>query len=89
MVDHPKVIGRRLKGLRAALEIKTQTAFAAEIGVDKSTYNPWETGARPLTFEGALLIRRRFGIPLDYLYFGDHGGLPVRVHQRLAELDAA
>ena len=89
MVDHPKVVGRRLKSLREALDFKTQVAFAEEIGVEKNTYNPWEKGTRQLTFEGALLIRKRFGIPLDYLYFGEPGGLPVRLYKRLAELEAA
>lgn len=75
-MDSREVIGARLRRLRLALEVKKQTDFAAEIGVEKSTYNPWETGKRTLTFEGACLIRKRYGIPLDYLFYGDHVGLP-------------
>jgi transcriptional regulator with XRE-family HTH domain len=70
MIDPPEVIGPRLRELRLALEIKKQIDFARAIGVEKNTYNPWEKGQRPLTFEGACLIRKRFGIPLDYLFFG-------------------
>jgi transcriptional regulator with XRE-family HTH domain len=70
MIDPPEVIGPRLRELRLALEIKKQIEFARAIGVEKNTYNPWEKGQRPLTFEGACLIRKRFGIPLDYLFFG-------------------
>jgi len=89
MVDPPKKIAERLKAVRLALEVKTQVAFAAEIGVEKNTYNPWEKGTRSLTFEGACLIRRRYGVPLDYLFYGEPAGLPVWLHRRLAELQAA
>lgn len=71
MIDPPSVIGSRLKALREAVGCKTQVAFAKSIGVEKNTYNPWEKGLRPLTFEGALLIRKRYRVPLDYLFFGE------------------
>lgn len=71
MIDPPKVVASRLKALRLAVGCKTQVAFAKSIGVDKSTYNVWEKGQRPLTFEGALLIRKRYRVPLDYLFFGE------------------
>ena len=71
MIDPPSIIGPRLKALRTAVGCKTQVAFAKEIGVEKNTYNPWEKGERPLTFEGALLIRKRYRVPLDYLFFGE------------------
>ncbi len=71
MIDPPEIVGPRLKALRLALGVKTQTAFAKAIGVGISTYNPWEKATRPLTFEGACLIRAKYHIPLDYLFFGD------------------
>lgn len=71
MIDPPKVIGNRLKALREELGFKTQVAFAEKLGIDKSTYNPFEKGTRPLTFEVACLIRREWGIPVDWLFFGD------------------
>lgn len=84
MVDPPEVIGPRLKALREALGVETQVEFAEKIGVTKNTYNPWEKGSRPLTFEGACLIRKKYGIPLDYLFFGDAADeLPVKVHRKL------
>lgn len=84
MIDPPKVIGARLKALRLALEFRTQTAFAREIGVEKNTYNPWEKGTRPLTFEAACLIRNRFNVPLDYLFFGAAiDEMPAKIVRRL------
>ena len=73
MIDPPDVIGPRLRELRLALGIKTQSAFALAIGVEKNTYNPMEKGEnpeRPLTFDVACKIRQRFGIPIDYLFYG-------------------
>lgn len=71
MMDRPQIIAARLKALRLELGYKSQTAFAAKLGIDKSTYNPYEKGTRPLTFETACLIRREFGISIDWLFFGD------------------
>lgn len=86
MVDDPKVIGRRLRALRVALGINKQIDFARSIGVEKQTYNPWEKGARPLTFEGACLIRKRYNIPLDYLFYGAAvGDLPAKILEKINE----
>lgn len=86
MHDDATIIGPRLKELRLALGYKTQSAFADDLGLDKSTYNPWEKGNRPLTFEGACLIRKKFKIPLDYLFFGDAiDELPMRVVRNLGK----
>lgn len=71
MMDPPEIIAARLKALRRELGIKTQSAFAHKLGIDKSTYNLYETATRPLTFETACLIRREFGISVDWLFFGD------------------
>lgn len=71
MMEPPHIIGARLKALRLELGFKSQVAFARKLGIDKSTYNPFENGNRPLTFETACLIRREFGISIDWLFFGD------------------
>lgn len=71
MMDSHEIIAARLKALRKELNFSTQKAFAERLGIDKSTYNLYETGTRPLTFETACLIRREFGISIDWLFFGD------------------
>jgi transcriptional regulator with XRE-family HTH domain len=87
MIDPPKIIGARLRALRKAVDCKTQVAFAKSIGVEKNTYNPWEKGERPLTFEGALLIRKRYRIPLDYLFFGEgEQELPAGIWRKLQDV---
>lgn len=85
MIDPPEIIGPRLKALRLALECPTQTVFAKKLGIEKNTYNPFEKGTRELTFETACLIRKRFKIPLDYLFWGDmEDQLPAAVSRRLS-----
>lgn len=83
MIDDAQVIGNRLRRLREALEIKTQVAFAKEIGIEKNTYNPFEKGTRQLTFETACLIRQRFKIPIDWLFWGDDENLPYHIKVKL------
>lgn len=73
MTDPDRIIAARLKALRLELGYKHQNAFAEELGIEKNTYNPFETGKRPLTFEVACKIRNRFGISVDWLFFGDMG----------------
>lgn len=83
MIDSAKTIGNRLKNLREALEFKTQVSFADELGMEKNTYNPFEKGRRQLTFEAACLIRQKFKIPIDWLFWGDDDELPYHIKVKL------
>jgi DNA-binding XRE family transcriptional regulator len=73
MIDPPEVISARLIALRKACDGLNQTQFAESIGIAKNTLNGYETGKKPLTFETACLIRRRWGVPTDWLFWGDMG----------------
>lgn len=83
MTDDPKAIGKRLKHLRLALGFPTQIAFAEELGIEKNTYNPFEKGTRELSWETAKLIRKRFKIPVDWLYWGEDDEIPYHVKVKL------
>lgn len=87
LIDPPHIIGPRLKALRLALGYKLQYKFAEAIGVEKNTYNPWEKGTDPkrtLTFESACVIRQKFQIPLDYLFFGaQEDAIPAKTLEKL------
>lgn len=78
-----KEIGRRLRRTRLALGYQKQTDFCAEIGLAKSLYNPFETGARRLTLACACAIRTRFGVSLDWLYCADPTALPADLSRKL------
>lgn len=83
MIDDPKIVAKRLKNLREALGFKSQVAFAEELGMKRNTYNPFETGSRELTFEAACLIRKKFKIPIDWLFWGEDDELPYHVKVKL------
>lgn len=83
MIDDPKIVAKRLKNLREALGISTQAAFANELGIERNTYNPFEKGARELTFETACLIRKRFKIPIDWLFWGEDDEIPYHIKVKL------
>jgi transcriptional regulator with XRE-family HTH domain len=75
-MNSPEDVRRRLIALRVALGYggRKQSAFAEEIGLAKNVYNPFESDGRnfrPLTLEAACRIRKRFGVPLDWIFFGD------------------
>lgn len=86
MIDPPEIIGPRLEALRKAIGFETQQEFAKAIGVGKNTYNPWEKGTRPLTFDGACKIKKKYKIPLDYLFHGDYADeIPHKILKKLQD----
>lgn len=71
-MDTDLEVSNRLAALREKLGLD-QAAFAKSLGIEKNTYNAYERGKRPLTIETAKKIRRRYGISVDWLLFGDIG----------------
>lgn len=71
-MDSDLEVSNRLAALREKLGLD-QVAFAKSLGIEKNTYNAYERGKRPLTIETAKKIRRRYGISVDWLLFGDIG----------------
>ena len=71
MIDPPHVIAGRLEALRVELNIGTQDKFAEEIGLSKSTYSLIKNGKRNLSFETACLMKDKWGISIDWLFYGD------------------
>lgn len=85
MPNELQTIGARLKRLRLALGYENQADLCREIGVIPSRWNQYETGARRITFAIAIRMKKRFNVPLDFIYTGDQSGLPVRVADKLPE----
>lgn len=84
-MDTDLEISNRLAALREKLGLD-QTTFAKSLGIEKNTYNAYERGKRPLTIETAKKIRKRYGISVDWLLFGDVG---QPNHQFLLSIDPA
>lgn len=88
MAESIKDIGKRLVATREALGFMSQIDFCKEIGVEKNIYNPFEKGRRRITIDVAIKVRRRFKIPLDWVYCADASHLPGTLYAKLERLAA-
>ena len=80
--DSREAVSARLKKVREILDLDQKT-FAAKAGILPQTYGPFETCARDLTLEAAKKIRKTYGIPLEFLFFGSMSDLPHRIAAHL------
>lgn len=69
-------IAARLRWHRA-LEGLTQKEYAAKIGQKRAALNNWESGDYRLSLDGALAIRKIYGLSLDFMYEGIDDALPM------------
>ena len=79
MIDEPRPfadIAVRLKWHRE-MEGLTQEDYATKIGMKRARYSLWEAGTHRLSLDGALALRRRFGLSLDFMYEGIDDVLPM------------
>lgn len=73
----PAVVGIRLKQLREALgyPLGRQKEFAEDVlGVGYRTWNNYETGDALIPIATAIRLKRKYRVPLDWLYDGDPSG---------------
>ncbi len=68
----PMGVGNRLRQLRHKLGL-TQSQMAQKLGVTLNTYQRYELGDRNLTVEKLQLLRRLFGVNLNWLLTGEGG----------------
>ena len=79
----PKAAAERMKTIRKAKGIKSQTAMAKLIGAEINQYNNWERGVAimPVTF--GIRFAAFTGASLDYIYLGDMSNMPMSLVQHL------
>ncbi len=70
----PELIAVRVRWLRSYYDL-TQAQLAESLGMNGSQARKWENGKNRLSIDGALAIKSVYGIPLDFLYFGDTGSM--------------
>jgi transcriptional regulator with XRE-family HTH domain len=81
-------IGRRVRAWRKVVGLK-QNELAQVIGVDNSSLSKIEQGKKPLSATMAMALHRRYGLCMNFIYFGAIGQLPARVAADvLAEMEA-
>ena len=78
-------IATRLKWHRTKVLGQTQAEFVESIGVKRSAYSLWEAGTQRLSLDGALVLRKKYGLSLDFLYEGNDDALPMALRNAWRE----
>lgn len=55
----------------------TQKEYATKAGLTRNQLSNWETGDSRLSLDGALALRRTYGLSLDFIYEGNAETLPM------------
>ena len=62
--------------------------MARELDLLKNEYNPFETGSRRITLDAALILKARYGVPLDWVYCGDRLGVSAEILDKWRKIAA-
>lgn len=81
--DDRAAVAARLKAVREAMGM-TKREFAERAGITEQVYGPYENGRRELSLQSAKLLRKTYGLPLEFLYFGKIDDLPTRLSRALS-----
>lgn len=74
-------IGERLRWHRQMEGDPRQADYAGAAGLRANQYSNWESGATRLSLDGALALRRRYGLSLDFLFEGIDDALPITLRK--------
>lgn len=78
-------IADRIVWHREDVEGMTQNEYADSIRVSRQTLNNWESGNYRLSIDGALALRRKYGLSLDFMYEGIDDALPMTLRRAWRE----
>ena len=78
-------IAARLRWHREEVVGLTQAEYAESINVKRSAYSLWDGGFQRLSLDGALAIRKKYGLSLDFLYEGIDDALPMTLRNAWRE----
>lgn len=70
-------IAERIKWHRQSVVRMTQAEYADALGVKRSALSLWEAGTQRLSLDGALALRTKYGLSLDFMYEGIDDALPM------------
>lgn len=80
--DKPEAVAARLCRVREILGLNKKD-FAARAGMGEQVYGPFENAKRELTLQAAKKLRKAYGLPLEFMYFGKIDDLPTRISKEL------
>lgn len=78
-------IAERLKWHREDVLGLKQAEYAESIGVKRSALSLWEAGTHRLSLDGALALRNKYGLSLDFMYEGVDDALPMTLRNAWGE----
>lgn len=71
-----------------SVEGLSQEDYAARAGIKRSQLSNWESGAQRVSVDGALALRRTYGLSLDFIYEGIDDALPMTLRAALRDKPA-
>ncbi len=77
-------IAARIKWHRS-LEGLNQETYAERAGVKRSQLSNWESGQQRVSIDGAIALRKTYGLSLDFIYEGIDDALPMTLRQALRD----
>lgn len=76
--DNIEAVAARLKRVREILNLSKKD-FAEKAELSEQVYGPFENARRELSLTAAKKLRRTYGLPLEFMYFGKISDLPHRI----------
>ena len=70
-------IAERLRWHREDVLGVLQADYANKAGLKRSQLSNWELGGSRVSIDGALALRRTYGLSLDFIYEGIDDALPM------------
>ena len=91
VLDQLSGFAERLRLVREACGYASRRGFQSVrdkvlAGIEEAAYRKYERGESYPQPETLGRIRQLTGATVDYLYFGDEAGLPVRLHRNITEI---
>lgn len=78
-------IAERLKWHRETVLGLKQDDYAKTIGTKRAAYSLWEAGTHRLSLDGALALRSKYGLSMDFMYEGIDDALPMTLRNAWRE----
>ena len=78
-------ISERLKWHREQIVEMNQEEYAKSIGFKRPAYSLWEAGTHRLSLDGALALRTKYGLSMDFMYEGIDDALPMTLRNAWRE----
>lgn len=80
--DRRDAVAARLRRVRELLGMNKRE-FAERAGMKEQSYGPFENATRDLSLDAAKKLRKTYGLPLEFIYFGKRDDLPHRIARDL------